>query len=99
MRSKTTVKTYCLTITLAGVPTPEPGLDDPTWGARMDDLLDHMTGRLLAAGLDDASLGSCGEVFSLDFDREADSLGDAIGSAVKDVERAGYSVARVDVGD
>ena len=33
----------------------------------------------------------------VDFDREAGSLGDAVGSALKDVERACYSVARVDV--
>jgi hypothetical protein len=34
----------------------------------------------------------------LSFDREAGSLGDAVGSAIRDVERAGFAVARVDVG-
>jgi hypothetical protein len=33
----------------------------------------------------------------LDFDRKAESLGDAIGSAVKDIEKAGFKVARVEV--
>lgn len=56
-------------------------------------------GDAVYAVIDDASLWSEGPSIYLDFDREADSLGDAIGSAVKDVERAGYSVARVDVGD
>jgi hypothetical protein len=37
-------------------------------------------------------------VLSVDFDREAESLGDATGAAVKDVERAGLAVARVEVG-
>jgi hypothetical protein len=95
--TRTTVKTYRFTITLAGAPTPDAGLDDAAWSDRMAELLDELTGRALAAGLDDATLGSCGEVFTLDFDREAESLGDAIGSAVKDIERAGFTVDRVDV--
>ena len=98
---QTTVKTtYRFTITLAGVPTPGPGLTDREWSDRMDTLLDELTGRVLAAGLEDSGLcgnGSCGEEFSLSFDREADSLGEAIGVAVKDVERAGFTVARVNV--
>jgi hypothetical protein len=100
MPTPATVKTYCFTVTLAGVPTPDPGLDDAAWDERMAQLLDDLTGRVLAAGLEDAGLtgvGSCGEVFSLGFDCEAESLGDAISSAVKDVERAGFAVARIDV--
>jgi hypothetical protein len=92
--------TYRFTITLAGVPTPGPGLTDAEWSDRMDTLLDELTGRVLAAGLEDSGLcgnGSCGEVFSLSFDREADSLGAAIGGAVADVERAGFTVAGVNV--
>ncbi len=102
MPAPATVKTYRFTVTLAGVPTPDPGLDDAAWDDRMARLLDDLTGRVLAAGLEDAGLtgvGSCGEVFSLGFDREAESLGDAIGSAVKGIEQAGLTVARVDVGD
>lgn len=52
---------------------------------------------LFRAGCDDASPHSEGLTISLDFHREADSLGDAIGSAVKDVARAGFRVAQVDV--
>lgn len=52
---------------------------------------------LFEAGCDDASPHSEGPTIYLDFHREAESLGDALGSAVKDVERAGYRVARVEV--
>ena len=94
----TTVKTYRFRITLANAPTPQPGLDDTAWGERMAVLLDDLTGRVLAAGLDDTGLGSCGEVFFLDFEREAGSLAEAVGAAIADVERAGLAVAQVDVG-
>ena len=53
--------------------------------------------RAFEAGCDDATPGSCGGVVMVDFDREAGSLGDAIGSAVKDVQRAGFDVSRVEV--
>jgi hypothetical protein len=92
--------TYRFTITLAGVPTPGPGLTDAEWSDRMDTLLDELTGRVLAAGLEDVGLcgnGSHGEVFYLDFDREADSLAVAVAAAIAAVERAGLAVARVDV--
>ncbi len=52
---------------------------------------------LYEAGCDDASVWSEGPTMHLDFHREAGPLGDAIGSAVKNVEAAGYTVARVDV--
>jgi hypothetical protein len=61
------------------------------------ELTDQLLGRLLEAGCDDASLWSEGDTVCLTFSREAESLGDAIGSAVKDVMRAGLGVARVDV--
>lgn len=96
----TAVKTYHFTVTLAGMPTPDTMLDDAAWDGQMAALLDDLTGRMMASGLDAAGLsgiGSCGGVFSLSFDREAESLGDAIGSAVADVVRAGCSVSRVDV--
>jgi hypothetical protein len=50
---------------------------------------------LYEAGCDDASPHSAGPTVSLTFHREADSLGDAIGSAVKCVERAGYKVSQI----
>ncbi len=64
--------------------------------------LDELTievGEAIYAILDDGFLHSEGPTISLDLDREAGSLGDAIGSAVNDVERAGFTVARIDVGD
>ena len=63
--------------------------------------LDELTievGDAIYAVVDDGSLYSEATTLYLAFDREASCLGDAIGSAVKDVERAGFSVARVDVG-
>ena len=50
---------------------------------------------LFEAGCDDSSPWSEGSAVYLTFHREAESLGDAIGSAVKCVERAGYGVTRV----
>jgi hypothetical protein len=97
---RTTVKTYSFTVTLAGLPTPDPGLDDTAWNDQMDTLLDNLTGRVLAAGLEEAGVngtGSCGEEFSLNFDREAGSLAEAVGSAIADLERAGFAVARIEV--
>ena len=57
----------------------------------------EMADALFEAGCDDSSPGSSGRVVDVHFDREAPSLGDAIGSAIKDVERDGYRVARLDV--
>jgi hypothetical protein len=52
---------------------------------------------LYEAGCDDASVWSEGLIMYLDFHREAGSLGDAIGSAIKNIEAAGYTISRVDV--
>jgi hypothetical protein len=65
--------------------------------AGVSEITDAMEDAVLGAGCDDALLWSRGGTVYLRFGREAESLGDAIGSAVKDVERAGLSVARVDV--
>ena len=73
------------------------GLSDAEFRDRMDGLMDVLCGRVHAAGCDDASLSARGQTFFLGFDREALSLGNAIGSAVGDVERAGLAVVRVDV--
>jgi hypothetical protein len=75
------LRTHHFTLTLSGV----------------SGLTDELQGNLLKAGCDDASLWSEGETVHLDFSRKSESLGDAIGSAVKDVGRAGYAIARVDV--
>lgn len=51
---------------------------------------------LFEAGCDDATVGRVNGVQYLDFDREAESLGEAIISAVRDVEKVdGVQVARV----
>jgi hypothetical protein len=81
MATTTKTKTYSFTLILAGV----------------TEITVEMADALFEAGCDDATPGSCEGIVSVDFDREADSLGDAIGSAVKNVERAGYAVARVEV--
>ena len=54
---------------------------------------------LYEAGCDDATFGTLNGVHFGSFHRESDSLGDAIGSAIKNVERAGFAVVRVDVSD
>lgn len=46
---------------------------------------------------DDAFIASEGPIVTIAFDREAETLGDAVGSAIKDVSRAGFKVARVEV--
>ena len=79
--SQVATRVYDFTFTLAGV----------------DDLTAEVADALYEAGCDDASPHSEGPTVYLDFHREAESLGDAIGSAVKSVERAGYAVSRVDV--
>jgi hypothetical protein len=65
--------------------------------AGMDELTVELADAVYGSGIDDALLRSEGPTLYLDFEREAESLGDAIGSAVKDVERAGLAVARVEV--
>ena len=51
---------------------------------------------LFEAGCDDATVGQVDGVQYVDFDREAESLGEAIISAVRDVERVdGLQVVRV----
>ena len=74
-------KTHAFTLILSGV----------------RELAPEMADAIFAAGCHDATPSSCNGVVSVDFDREAESLGDAIGSAVKDVVRAGFAVARVDI--
>jgi hypothetical protein len=73
--------TYSFTLTLAGVDVITPEMADA----------------LFEAGCDDSTPASRDGLVLVHFDREAVSLGDALGSAVKDVEKAGYKVARVEV--
>lgn len=54
---------------------------------------------LYEAGCDDAILVRQNGATLLDFDREAPSLREAVVSAIRDVERAGFHVVRVELGD
>jgi hypothetical protein len=58
---------------------------------------EDLQGRLIEAGCDDASLWSEGAMVCLEFSRAAESLGDAIGSAVKDVMQTGMAVAHIEL--
>lgn len=65
--------------------------DDLTGGALME-----MSDALYEAGCDDSSPGvSCG-VVSVPFDREAETLQEAVISAIQQVHQAGYTVERVE---
>ena len=61
-----------------------------------DDILD-MTDKLGAASGCDASLRGHADGLELLFERTADSLQNAIRTAIADVERAGFRVARVEM--
>jgi hypothetical protein len=65
--------------------------------ASVDVLTPDMGDALERAGCDDANMGNRCGVVSLTFDREAESLGKAIGPAIEDVERAGSKVARFEI--
>lgn len=57
----------------------------------------ELTDALYAAGCDDGTPGTANGVLFVDFHREAAALEDAIRSAIEDVRRAGYEVARVEM--
>lgn len=61
-----------------------------------EDILDA-TDALGNAGCDDASIRGHAQGMELLFERAAESLQDAISSAIADVESAGYSVSRVEM--
>ena len=63
----------------------------------VSEITDALEDSVLGAGCDDALLWGRAGAVGLSFDREAESLGKAIGSAVEDVERAGFAVAKVEV--
>ena len=56
---------------------------------------DELVEALYEAGCDDGSVWSRGAVVQIGFSREADSLEDAIRSAIGDVQKAGAAVAEV----
>jgi hypothetical protein len=79
--SQVATRTFNFTLILAGV----------------DDFTVELADRLYEAGCDDATFGTSNGVHFGRFSREAGSLGEAVGSAIGNVERAGLAVARVDV--
>ncbi len=60
---------------------------------------EEMADALFEAGCDDPTLSMSGGVTSLDFNREAESLEDAIASAIANVESTGTKVLRVEPDD
>ncbi|NIO42549.1 MAG: hypothetical protein GTO41_21835 [Burkholderiales bacterium] len=61
------------------------------------ELTEDIADKLFKAGCDDGTPGTCNGVFSIDFHREANSLEEAINSAIKNVREAGYDVERVQI--
>jgi hypothetical protein len=58
---------------------------------------DEDADRLFEAGCDDASLSMRDGFTRLQFDRTAANLDEALASAIQNVERAGLTVARVEI--
>lgn len=87
------MKTHTFTIILADA---EDIVDDMSM---TQEKFLRMSDALFEAGCDDSSPGVCRGVVAIDFDREAKTLRAAIESAVADVERAGYRIARVEPSD
>jgi hypothetical protein len=61
------------------------------------ELTEDIADELFEAGCDDGTPGTCEGVFSIDFHREAESLEQAIRSAIGNVKAAGYQVERVEI--
>jgi hypothetical protein len=61
------------------------------------DVSDEEADKLYEAGCDDGSILSRGDVTVVQFDREAPTLDEALASAIRDVESAGFQVDRVEI--
>lgn len=61
------------------------------------ELTDDLADALFEAGCDDGSPGQSNGVVTVDFDREADSLEEAIRSAIASVNASGNTVTRVEI--
>ena len=61
----------------------------------LHDITADLENRIFEAGCDDALLRCCDGAVYLDFDRDAVSLAEALGSAVRDITAAGYSPAQI----
>ncbi len=60
-------------------------------------LTEEIADALFAAGCDDGTPGTSEGVFSIDFHREANSLEEAIRSAIGNVQSAGHEVERAEI--
>ena len=61
------------------------------------ELTEDIADELFEAGCSDGTPGTCEGVFSIDMHREAESLEQAIRSAIGNVKAAGYEVERVEI--
>ncbi len=61
------------------------------------ELTEDIADRLFEAGCDDGTPGTCEGVFVIDFHRKAESLEEAIRSAIGNVKTAGCQVERVEI--
>ena len=61
------------------------------------DMTDEEADKLYEAGCDDGSILSRGDITMVQFDRQAQTLDEALASAIRDVESAGFQVARVEI--
>ncbi|NIL97710.1 MAG: hypothetical protein GTO53_08510 [Planctomycetales bacterium] len=61
------------------------------------DVSDEEANKLYEAGCDDGSILSRGDVTMIQFDRDAPTLDAALDTAIRDVEGAGFQVARVEI--
>jgi hypothetical protein len=61
------------------------------------EVTDEQADALFAAGCDDGTPACCDGVTWVHFDREADSLEDAIRSAVAQVRAAGFTVSKIEL--
>ena len=61
----------------------------------LDDIDEGLANRLFEAGCDDAMLGCCDGVVSLEFDRDSDSRGEAVKTAIRDIQAAGCTPAKI----
>jgi len=66
--------------------------------ANRDDLSEDDAEKLFVAGCDDATPGVSNGTAQIHFSRDADSFQQAILTAKADVEKAGFQVARVEIG-
>jgi regulator of RNase E activity RraB len=61
------------------------------------DLTEEIADELFQAGCDDGTPGTSDGVFSIDFHRAANTLEEAINSAIGNLKAAGYEVDRVEI--